>query len=142
MQKQQTRNAKSRGARPKGSPEPPVLYPYQQRWLADTSRLKAGMFARQTGKTFTAALEIVLDCTDAEDAGSASRWVILSRSERQAREAMEEGVKRHLSTLQRAYDYVENDGLASAKVQVLEVRLPGVLVSGASTARAAVAVAG
>ena len=125
MQKQQTRNAKSRGARPKGSPEPPVLYPYQQRWLADTSRLKAGMFARQTGKTFTAALEIVLDCTDAEDAGSASRWVILSRSERQAREAMEEGVKRHLSTLQRAYDYVENDGLASAKVQVLEVRLPG-----------------
>ena len=125
MQKQKTRNAKSRGARTKASPEPPVLYPYQQCWLADTSRLKAGMFARQTGKTFTAALEIVLDCTDAEDAGGASRWVILSRSERQAREAMEEGVKRHLNTLQRVYDYVENDGLATAKVQVLEVRLPG-----------------
>ena len=125
MQQQKTRNAKSRGARSKAAPESPVLYPYQQRWLADTSRLKAGMFARQTGKTFTAALEIVFDCTDAEDAGGASRWVILSRGERQAREAMEEGVKRHLHTLQRAYDYVENDGLTTAKVQVLEVRLPG-----------------
>ncbi len=110
----------------------PVLYPYQQRWLADTSRLKAGMFARQTGKTFTATLEIVLDCIDAEDAErsgrrkiGAARWVILSRGERQARETMEEGVKRHLQTLQRAYEYVENDYLEGAKVKALEVRLAG-----------------
>ena len=43
-----------------------TLYPYQQRWLADHSRFKVGMFARQTGKTFTTTLEIVLDCLDAE----------------------------------------------------------------------------
>ena len=41
-----------------------TLYPYQQRWLADHSRFKVGMFARQTGKTFTTTLEIVLDCLD------------------------------------------------------------------------------
>mgnify|MGYP006954172279 CR=1 FL=1 len=30
-----------------------ILYPYQRRWLDDKSRFKIGMFARQTGKTFT-----------------------------------------------------------------------------------------
>ena len=113
-------------------PSRPVLYPYQRRWLADTSRLKAGMFARQTGKTFTATLEIVRDCIDAEDAErsgrrkiGAARWVILSRGERQAREAMEEGVKRHLRTLQRAHEYAESNDLGASEVKVLEVRLPG-----------------
>ena len=113
-------------------PSRPVLYPYQRRWLADTSRLKAGMFARQTGKTFTATLEIVRDCIDAEDAErsgrrkiGAARWVILSRGERQAREAMEEGVKRHLQTLQRAHEYAESNDLGASEVKVLEVRLPG-----------------
>ena len=38
-----------------------LLYPYQQRWLADDSRFKVGMFARQTGKAFTTTLELVLD---------------------------------------------------------------------------------
>ncbi|WP_245608504.1 terminase large subunit domain-containing protein [Stenoxybacter acetivorans] len=73
-----------------------TLYPYQKRWLADDSRFKVGMFARQTGKTFTTTLEIVLDCLDAEAEGKRARWVILSRGERQAKEAMNEGVKRHL----------------------------------------------
>ena len=132
MQKRKTRNAKSRGAKPETAPERPVLYPYQQRWLVDTSRLKAGMFARQTGKTFTATLEIVRDCIDAEDAErsgrrkiGAARWVILSRGERQAREAMEEGVKRHLQTLQRAHEYAESNDLGATEAKVLEVRLPG-----------------
>ncbi|WP_197457624.1 hypothetical protein [Snodgrassella sp. CFCC 13594] len=43
-----------------------TLYDYQKKWLADSSRFKVGMFARQTGKTFTTTLEIVLDCLDAE----------------------------------------------------------------------------
>ena len=102
-----------------------VIYPYQRRWLADTSRLKAGMLARQTGKTFTATLEIVLDCLGAENGGGASRWVILSRGERQAREAMEEGVKRHLQAFQVTFEYAENDYLEGARVKALEVKLPG-----------------
>ena len=33
-----------------------LLHPYQTAWLQDTSQFKAVMFARQTGKTFTAKL--------------------------------------------------------------------------------------
>lgn len=66
---------------------------YQRAWLADQSRFKIGMFARQTGKTFTNCAEIVDDCIQAEIKGERVRWVILSRGERQAAEAMDEGVK-------------------------------------------------
>lgn len=76
------------------------LLSYQQRWLEDKSRYKVGMLARQCGKTFTATLEIVLDCLDAEATGQKRRWVILSRGERQAKEAMETGIHRHLRGLQ------------------------------------------
>jgi phage FluMu gp28-like protein len=44
----------------------PILYPYQRRYLADPSRFKAGMWSRQTGKTFTTTLEAVLDVLEAE----------------------------------------------------------------------------
>ena len=73
------------------------LYPYQQRWLLDDARFKVGMFARQTGKTFTTTLEIVIDCLKAEAEGRRAKWVILSRGERQSRQAMNEGVKLHLA---------------------------------------------
>ncbi|WP_077228676.1 terminase large subunit domain-containing protein [Sphingomonas hengshuiensis] len=67
--------------------------PYQRAWLADKSRFKAGMFARQTGKTFGTCAELVEDCIEAEIARKRTRWVILSRGERQAKEAMDENVK-------------------------------------------------
>lgn len=72
-----------------------LLYPYQVRWLKDKSRFKLGRFARQTGKTFTTTLEIVDDVHEAEILKKRSPWVILSRGERQATEAMEEGIMRH-----------------------------------------------
>ncbi|MCK9468191.1 MAG: terminase family protein [Porticoccaceae bacterium] len=102
----------------------PMLYPYQRKWLADQSRFKVGMFARQTGKTFTTTLELVLDCLRAEAEGKRARWVILSRGERQAREAMEEGVKQHLKAVQAAFEYLELEH-EEAKVKSLEVTLPG-----------------
>ena len=115
-----------------------TLYPYQQRWLADQSKFKVGMFARQCGKTFTATLEIVLDCLDAEAKGKARRWVILSRGERQAREAMEEGVKRHLKAFKAAFDALEYDW--EPDIKAMEVKLPGgsritALPANADTAR-------
>ena len=100
-----------------------ILYPYQQRWVDDAARYKIGMFARQTGKTFTATLEIVLDCLDAESRGQRRRWVILSRGERQAKEAMEEGCKRHLQALKIACEVLEKDWDAHTKA--LEILLPG-----------------
>jgi len=100
-----------------------TLYPYQKRWLADKSKFKIGMFARQCGKTFTATLECVLDCLEAEAGGKSRRWVILSRGERQAREAMDEGVKRHLNAFKAAFDALEYEW--EPDVRALEVKLPG-----------------
>lgn len=73
----------------------PILFPYQRRWFDDQSRFKLGKFARQTGKTFTTTLECVDDCFEHVVKQARTRWVILSRGERQAREAMDEGVKLH-----------------------------------------------
>lgn len=98
------------------------LYPYQQRWIKDQSRFKIGMFARQTGKTFTTTLELVNNCLDMEAQGSRKRWVILSRGERQAKEAMEEGVKRHLSAYQMTFESMAYDFEGSYRA--LEVELP------------------
>lgn len=106
-------------ARPAALP----LYGYQSRWVQDESRFKIAMFARQCGKTFTSTLELALDCARAEALGQRRRWVILSRGERQAREAMNEGVKLHLAALAagfKAYDYDWEPG-----VKALEVELPG-----------------
>lgn len=99
------------------------LYPYQKKWLQDDARFKIAMFARQCGKTFTSTLEIVLDCVRAEAAGRRARWVILSRGERQAREAINEGVKLHLRALQAGFDEFEQP--FDADVRSLEVALPG-----------------
>jgi phage FluMu gp28-like protein len=102
------------------------LYPYQKRWLADQARFKIGMFARQTGKTFTTTLEIVDDCMAAFVAGRRERWVILSRGERQAREAMEEGIKRHAAAYRLGFEYQETEvEFGAERVTQLEVTLPG-----------------
>ena len=69
------------------------FYPYQKRFLSDESRFIISMFARQVGKTFTACAKVVKKCIDAEMQGKKTRWVILSRGERQAAEAMDEAIK-------------------------------------------------
>ena len=106
-----------------GVPTPALLYPYQRRWLQDRARYKIGMFARQCGKTFTATLEIILHCLEQEAQGKKARWVILSRGERQAKEAMEEGCKRHLQAFSIACDVLEKP--FDAHTRALEVILPG-----------------
>ncbi len=95
-----------------------VLLPYQRRWLDDRSRFKVGMFSRQTGKTFTSTLEVCLDCLE----NPKKTWVILSRGERQAREALEMGVKRHLEAMSLVFESHEESFDATTKV--LEARLP------------------
>lgn len=85
------------------------LHGYQTRWLKDRSRFKIGMFARQTGKTFTTALEIVDDIFEEMTAGRRTRWVILSRGERQAKEAMNEGVKLHAKAYNMGFEELETE---------------------------------
>lgn len=86
-----------------------ILYPYQRRWIDDPARFKVGMFARQTGKTFTNTLEIAEDALAHDVEGKRTRWVILSRGERQAKEAMDEGLKLHLRAMGLAFDAFEED---------------------------------
>lgn len=60
------------------------LLPYTKRWVTDRSRFKIALQARQTGKSFGAALEAVDDINE-----TGKMWVMLSRGERQSRELME-----------------------------------------------------
>lgn len=101
------------------------LYGYQKKWLLDKARFKIGMFARQTGKTFTTTLEIVDDCFERAVTGQRERWVILSRGERQAREAMREGVIPHAKAYGVALEANEIDWQGEdATYKALEVTLP------------------
>ena len=84
-----------------GTAEPALKFlPYQQKWLQDDARFKIGMFARQTGKTFVNCAEILKNCLEAEQKKTKTRWLILSRGERQAKETMSE----HLIPLAKAFE--------------------------------------
>lgn len=61
------------------------LLSYQKALLADTSRYRLGLWSRQTGKSFTTALDAVLDCIATPN----TLWVCLSAGERQSLEWME-----------------------------------------------------
>lgn len=104
-----------------------ILHPFQQRWFDDQSRFKIGMFARQTGKTFTTTAEIVKDVVRCELESRRTRWVILSRGERQAREAMEEGVKLHLRAVNAGFEEFESGFRLSDRttVKALEIATRG-----------------
>lgn len=98
---------------------------YQVRWLQDKSRFKIGMFARQTGKTFTSTLDLADDCFAAEAAGGRTRWVILSRGERQAKEAIET-LKLHCKAYGVAIQDLEYDWDAGdVGYKALEIVFPG-----------------
>jgi phage FluMu gp28-like protein len=102
------------------------LYPYQQAWFRDRARFKLGLFARQTGKTFTTTLEITDDCFEAITQGKRERWVILSRGERQAKEAMEEGIKRHCQAYSLGFKTLEGEFVgADGTYKQFDVELPG-----------------
>jgi len=61
-----------------------VLLPYQRTWVDDRSRFKAGIMARQTGKDFSSAAEIVEDCLQT----AKCPWLIAAPSERQSLETL------------------------------------------------------
>lgn len=99
------------------------LHTRQRAWIDDHSRFKAMMMARQCGKTHSSTLEIVDDCLDAEVNGGKRRWVILSRGERQAREAIEEGIKAHFQKYQVGFKALEIPW-EGCEDKALEVQLP------------------
>ena len=109
----------------KSAPAVPLL-PYQKEWIKDRSRFKAGMMSRQSGKTFSATLEIVDRIMESFTQGKREEWIILSRGERQAREALNEGVKRHCMAYGAMFKSMEYDWEgASASYRAHEIELPG-----------------
>lgn len=102
------------------------LYDYQQRWFNDRSRFKIGMFARQTGKTFTTTAELVDHAFETELHGGKARWVILSRGERQAKEAMNEGVHKHAQAYGLGFEaYDDTFKAGDVTCNMFECLLPG-----------------
>lgn len=92
-------------------PSPVIRFmPYQQAWISDDSRFKIGMFARQTGKTFSTGGECADDCFKAWIDDRRTRWVILSRGERQAAEMMTEVVKPFTKAFYEVYNTLLKGG--------------------------------
>ncbi|NES69431.1 MAG: terminase [Okeania sp. SIO2D1] len=83
-----------------------------------------GLWARQVGKTFSTSLEVVDSCFEAECQGRKERWVILSRGERQAKEAMEEGVKPHAKAYSLSFESFDYEWEGETNYKALEVVLP------------------
>lgn len=92
-------------------PGPVVNFlPYQRAWIEDQARFKIGMFSRQTGKTFSTCGECVDDCFRAWAEDRRARWVILSRGERQAAEAMTEVIKPFTRAFYEVYNTLVKGG--------------------------------
>lgn len=88
------------------APKPVIEWlPYQQAYKNDKARFKAAHWSRQAGKSLTSAGETFDDCLEAMIAGKRTRWVILSRGERQSKEVMDEALK----PMSRAYWEVYNE---------------------------------
>lgn len=96
--------------------------PYQQAWIADESRFKIGMFARQTGKTFSTGGECADDCFRAWAEDRRARWVILSRGERQAAEMMTEVIKPFTRAFYEVYNTLVKGG--EPRFEETEFRAP------------------
>ena len=87
---------------PKPKPAAAIpLCPYQRDWIADRSRFKLAVKARRIGFTFASTLEIALDLVSRR-----TRWLIISRTQDAAREALKE-VKNHFAAMRARLSGVE-----------------------------------
>src|SRR5690606_26526836 len=80
-----------------------ILLPYQRAWVEDPGRFKIWLAARQIGKSFSLALEPVLDAVQRR-----TLWVFLSAGERQARELAEKA-KLHLDAMRVVATELQDD---------------------------------
>jgi len=95
------------------------LLPYQRAWIDDASRFKIALMARQTGKSWTSALEAVRDCSERK-----TTWVCLSAGERQALEWMLKA-REHVEAFKVALaGYEENRDGSETLLKQAEIRWP------------------
>lgn len=95
------------------------LLSYQRSWINDDARFKIGLMARQTGKSWTSALEAVRDCLERK-----TTWVCLSAGERQALEWMLKA-REHCDAFKVALaGYDESRDGSEALLKQAEIRWP------------------
>lgn len=95
------------------------LLPYQRQWIDDAARFKIGLMARQTGKSWTSAMEAVRDCSERK-----TMWVCLSAGERQALEWMLKA-REHVEAFKVALaGYTEERDGSEALLKQAEIRWP------------------
>ena len=103
------------------------LLSYQKKCFLDRSRFKILMWARGARKTFTSTLDIIDSIYESEARGRRCEWIIVSRGERQALEALKEG-KRHCQAYRMAAsDIVETNVYskqAERLIKVTEIMFP------------------
>lgn len=111
----------SKGQKVKGKSASPLaaLLPYQRAWIDDAARFKIGLMARQTGKSWTSAMEAVRDCSERK-----TTWVCLSAGERQALEWMFKA-REHTEAFKVALaGYEEQRDSSEALLKQAEIRWP------------------
>lgn len=105
-----TREAKPKGSAPVETEVNPLgkLLPYQRAWYEDGSRFLAGVWSRQTGKSFATAAIVAASMI----AQANCMWMIAAPSERQSHEALEK-VKQWLRAFECAFsdELEELDGM-------------------------------
>jgi phage FluMu gp28-like protein len=97
-----------------------ILKPYQRRWVENKSRFKIGMMARQTGKSFGGAAELVVDSLKTPK----NFWVVLSAGERQALEFMVKVKEWTEASASAMADYQEERSGPEALIKSAEVKWP------------------
>jgi phage FluMu gp28-like protein len=93
------------------------LTTYQRRWVEDASRFKIGVMSRQSGKSFSTALEAVLDCF-----AHKTKWVLLSAGERQSKELMATAAT-HARAIGAAVEELESTFVAQDKTEYKQLEL-------------------
>lgn len=98
------------------------FYEYQRTYLADHSRFKAACITRQGGKTMMSTAETVFDSALKDLSKKKTKWVILSRGERQARMALEDGIKLHIEAIKAKFrqfdaEYVTYDNASEVRFE-------------------------
>ena len=95
----------------------PVLG-YQFRWIKDDSRMKIAVWSRQSGKSFAAALRVVLKSMEKR-----TQYIILSKGERQSRIFMEK-VKDFCETFKELKQLEEFCATTTSDDKAMEVFFP------------------
>ena len=116
-----TRPAKSGAPRARTKKTSPLdgLLSYQRAWVDDKARFKVGLMARQTGKSWTSAMEAVKDCKVRK-----TTWVCLSTGERQSLEWMRKAHEHVEAFKVVARGYTEDRDGSEALLKKAEFQFP------------------